>query len=302
MENPGCPRRRRPARLLGWMLGTAALTCLAQPAAIRPHWKVEYPPEPNGRTAVSAAVPLDEDSLLVSVVQPGANAGSPALHLGKQKFPVEVLGYDPVSSLSFLKVDGGVKPEPMRWLDRADGVIGGNLRALTQSGPLPCRAAGWVKQVGTKILPLALLQITFDQAAPPPGTPLVDAQGRVAGVIFQAAAGGNAAYAIPAEAVHRVRRNLGNGGHLQRGWLGLSLRAETKVPQVVKVLPNSPAATAGIRPADVLVKVGSRSVADYADAVNAFFYLIPGQPVPVKLRRGANQLEFTLTPARPPAK
>lgn len=44
---------------------------------------------------------------------------------------------------------------------------------------------------------------------------------------------------------------------------------------------------------------GSRQSADYADAANAFFDLIPGQPVQVKLRRGAGQLEFTLMPTEP---
>jgi hypothetical protein len=46
--------------------------------------------------------------------------------------------------------------------------------------------------------------------------------------------------------------------------------------------------------------VGSRQISDYADAANAFFYLIPGQAVRVKLLRGVDQLDFTLTPTRVP--
>jgi S1-C subfamily serine protease len=122
----------------------------------------------------------------------------------------------------------------------------------------------------------------------------------VAAIVFQESGSGNTGFAIPAEAVHRVQRDVCGGGRLVRGWLGLSLRAENQSPQIVRVLPNSPAAAVGIRPADVLVSVGSRQISDYADAANAFFYLIPGQAVRVKLLRGVDQLEFTLTPTRVP--
>jgi S1-C subfamily serine protease len=122
----------------------------------------------------------------------------------------------------------------------------------------------------------------------------------VAAIVFQESGTGNTGFAIPAEAVHRVQRDICGGGRLVKGWLGLSLRAENQSPQIVRVLPNSPAAAVGIRPADVLVSVGSRQISDYADAANAFFYLIPGQAVRVKLLRGVDQLDFTLTPTRVP--
>ena len=96
-----------------------------------------------------------------------------------------------------------------------------------------------------------------------------------------------------------MKKDVCSGGKLVRGWLGLSLRAETQSPQVVRVLPGSPAAQVGIQPSDVIQNVGGHSVSDYADAANAFFYLIPGQPVQLRLLRGAEQLEFTLTPTKP---
>jgi len=65
------------------------------------------------------------------------------------------------------------------------------------------------------------------------------------------------------------------------------------------VLPDSPAASAGVQPGDLLLSIGARQITDYADAVNAFFYVIPGQPVTAKLLRGVEQLEVTLTPTTP---
>jgi len=299
MEVPGCPRRRRPARMIGWMLIASALVCHSQPVAISPRWQVTFPPVANGRASVATAVPVNGDSILVSVVAAGCNAANPAMSLGNNPVATKVIGYDPVSRLGFYKVNGNIPLKPTEWLEETGGSIGSPLHALAPSGTVKCRCTGWVKQVGGKILPLALLRVAFEQAVPPPGTPLCDEAGRVVAIVFQESGNGNTGYAIPSEAVHRVRRDVGSGGPLVRGWLGLSLRAENQSPQVVRVIANSPAASAGILPADVLLSVGTRQITDYADAANAFFYLVPGQAVRVKLLRGVEQLEFTLTPTRP---
>ena len=156
----------------------------------------------------------------------------------------------------------------------------------------------WVKQVGGKILPLALLRVNFSHSVPPPGTPLLDDAGRVVAIVFQSSGGGNIGYALPAEAVQRVKQDITKGGQLSRGWLGLALRADSSIPRISRVLPDSPAAAAGIQPNDVLLSIGTRQITEYADAANAFFYLVPGQPVRVKLLRGAEPLEFTLTPTK----
>lgn len=301
MEDLGCPRRRRPARMMGWMLFASASVCLGEPAAISPRWQVAFPAAANGKAAESTAVPVNGDSLLVAVVMPRADALHPTLRMGNRTIPVQVIGHDPVSRLGFFEVEGPVLPKSMEWLDDAGGCAGTTLQAMAAGRMVKCRSTGWVKQVGGKILPLALLRVNFDQAVPPPGTPLLDPDGRVAAIVFQDSGTGNIGYAIPAEAVHRVRRDVCGGGPLIRGWLGFSLRAETQSPQIVRVLPKSPAAAAGIKPNDVLLAVGTRQITDYADAANAFFYLIPGQPVRVKLLRGVEQLEFTLTPTRPQA-
>lgn len=269
--------------------------------AVRSNWLVTYSTTEKNHSAKSVAVPLDVSSLLVTVVTPGANPAHPAVHLNLRELRTEVIGYDSVSRLALLKIEGAGAPAVMKWRKEARGVIGGPLQAVTAAGTQGCRATGWIKQVGVKILPLALLQVSFDRAVPPPGTPLLDPEGRVAAIVFQASGNGDIGYAIPAEAVHRVKRDLIKDGRLQRGWLGLSLYAESKSPKIVKVLANSPAANAGIKPADVLLNVGPHRISSYADAANAFFYLVPGQPVRVTLLRGTNPIEFTVTPTRPQA-
>jgi hypothetical protein len=284
-----------------WMLGASILLIHAEPVATSEQLLASYPPLPDGRACQSVAVPVNRDALLVTVVTPGANPLNPSLRMGNRSVPIRLIGHDPVTRLGFFQANGMASPRSAEWLDDSRGSVGTGLRAMTPEGPVKCLATGWVKQIGGKVLPLALLRVNFDRAVPAAGTPLTEPGGRVAAIVFQSTGSGNTGYAIPAEAMHRVRRDLCNGGRLIRGWLGLTLHSESQSPRIVRVLPNSPAAEAGILPGDVLLGVGSRQISDYADAANAFFYLVPGEPTHLKLLRGGKPLAFTLTPTRPQA-
>jgi hypothetical protein len=299
MEDLGRPRRRRPALMLAGMLLATVCPAVAEPVSISPRWEVDYPPAANGRAGESTAVLLDGHSLLVAVITQGAEVSKGSVKLGNRSITSQLVGCDLVSRLAFFKVEGVTAPKPTIWLNEVGANASASLMTVTPSGTLKCRSNGWVKQIGGKVLPLALLRVNFDQAVPPSGSPIVDSEGRVVGIMFQPAGSGNTGYAIPAEAIHRVRKDVSGGGKLVRGWLGLSLRAETQTPQVVRVLPGSPAAQAGIQPSDVIQSVAGRPISDYADAANAFFYLTPGQPVQLRLLRGSDQLDFTLTPTKP---
>lgn len=295
----GRPHRRSPIRWTTCLLLAFVATGLARPRIVPSGWSVTYPAATNGRSTHSAAVPVNDPSTMVTVVLPGGDASRPALRNGSLALKTDVIGYDPVSRLCFLRVKGTPPPNAPVWLDKAASCIGAPLQARTPGGLVKCRATGWVKQVRGKILPLALLRVTFDHAVPVAGTPLADASGRVVGLVFQAAGGDQTGYAIPTEAVQRVQRDITSRGHVARGWLGLSLRAENPAPRIVRILPDSPASQSGLRPGDVLQHVGARPISDYSDAVNAFFYLSPGQPVKIRFLRGVEPLEVALTPVVP---
>lgn len=278
------------------IFGGLTLAAFSQPVVISPRWQVSFPPVANGVAGNSMAVPVENGAMLVAVVAIGADPTNPKLRLGSRPVPAKVIGHDPVSRLEFIRVDGAESPKSITWSDEVGANATASLNTLEAGGSFKCRGTGWAKQVGGKVLPLALLRVSFSRAVPPPGTPITDERGRVVAIVFQASGSGNTGYAIPAEAVHRVMRDLVASGKLVRGWLGLALRAESQLPQISRVLPDSPASRAGVRVNDVILNIGSRHVTDYADAANAFFYLVPGEPVRVKLLRNAEQLELTLTP------
>jgi Do/DeqQ family serine protease len=110
------------------------------------------------------------------------------------------------------------------------------------------------------------------------GGPLVTLDGRVVGIntaIFSRSGGSvGIGFAIPSNMVKAVLRGAEHGGKLHRPWLGIAGQAVTadiakslKLKSVagvllVKIMPNSPAAEAGLKQRDVVTAIDGREVAD----------------------------------------
>lgn len=299
MADLECLGRRWPFLSIGLCFGFLATVCLAESVALVPHFQIVRPSAAGEKSLKCTAVPIGDGSILVTVYSEGTAQQGLKLQIENHQIPVKSIKRDPVSRIEFIQIEKEIATQSVAWRNAVneDGRMA--LVAMTLTGGANCRSTGWVKQMGGKILPFALLKVVFNGKTPVKGTPLVDENGKVAAIFFQESGVTQTGYAIPAEAVLRVQRDISSGGQLVRGWLGLALRAENPLPQVVRILPNSPASTAGIQIGDMITVIGNRKIVDYADAANAFFYLIPGQPVAVQLVRGDVFLEISVTPTKP---
>lgn len=85
------------------------------------------------------------------------------------------------------------------------------------------------------------------------------------------------------------------------GYLGVYLDTEQKEAVVVEVIPNSPAAAAGLRVGDVLLAVGDRATPDRDAFVAALGGHGPGATVVLRLRRDGTEQAVTVTLGRRPA-
>ncbi len=149
------------------------------------------------------------------------------------------------------------------------------------------------------------------------GGPMFDLAGNVIGIntaIFSPT-GGNVGigFAIPAEQAKPAIDALMKNGRVQRGYLGVGIQpvgediAESLGLQrdrgeiVARVEPGQPAATAGIRQGDVIVKVAGQEVTPD----NTLSYIIANAPigsrVPIELIRGGNRQTVTVTVAERPS-
>ncbi len=240
--------------------------------------------------SVSAAFAVGDGRHVVSVALSGVKADEGRLRLEGRELPAEVFS-DPVSRLVVFRMTG----PPGQALALMQAAPAGAGAAVKSGAGDNGKTTGWIKRVEGKILPLAMLTIDYAGTPPPPGTPLLDASGRVLAVSHQST-GPNSGYALPAEVVKRVLEDVLQGGQVSRGWIGLKLRPEAAMPQVTAVHEKSPSAVAGIKAGDILLEVGPRHLGDYSDAVNAFYFLRPGAPVDVRLKRGEQVIAVSVTP------
>jgi serine protease Do len=149
------------------------------------------------------------------------------------------------------------------------------------------------------------------------GGPMFDLNGNVIGIntaIFSPT-GGNVGigFAIPAEEAKPVIEALKGGGRVKRGYLGVGIQPVTEdiaaslgLPKdrgeiVARVEPGYPAARAGIRQGDVIIRVANQEVTPD----NTLSYIIAnsaiGARVPIELiRDGKRQTVTAIVGERPP--
>ncbi|HLE29037.1 MAG TPA: trypsin-like peptidase domain-containing protein [Anaerolineales bacterium] len=138
------------------------------------------------------------------------------------------------------------------------------------------------------------------------GGPLVDASGRVLGLNSSALARG-ASLAIPAAAARAVADALRRDGRVKRGFLGVSTQpvmlaeavaARLNQPSGLMVIgleKDGPAEKGGLMQGDVLVGVRGEAVADIEDLQNALGAETVGKLVTVKVVRGGEVKEISVT-------
>jgi serine protease Do len=135
------------------------------------------------------------------------------------------------------------------------------------------------------------------------GGPLVDMTGAVVGVNTAIASnnGNNSgvSFSIPANLVNRVARQLLERGTVARGYLGLQLAPSLEANTALKlgldrvwgalvetVHPDGPAATAGLQPGDVILKLDGVEIRDENQLINLISSLPAGQRIRLSVWRG----------------
>jgi RNA polymerase sigma factor (sigma-70 family) len=87
------------------------------------------------------------------------------------------------------------------------------------------------------------------------------------------------------------------------GYLGVMLAGDEDTNRVIihKVFPDSPAAKAGVKAGDVLLKVGEKRVTSPEEAIKLVQSWKPGDRVTIHFQRGGKEMEATVTLAKWPA-
>jgi len=138
------------------------------------------------------------------------------------------------------------------------------------------------------------------------GGPLLNIDGEMIGINVAVRAGAQGiGFAIPIDKVMAVSAELMASLATQKSWTGLHLKqGDSPTPQaavVTAVEEESPAAAAGLKPGDVITRIGTSKPERPLDVQRALLDLAAGERVEVAALRGKEDVKATLTLAKPSA-
>jgi S1-C subfamily serine protease len=118
-----------------------------------------------------------------------------------------------------------------------------------------------------------------------PGDPLLNREGAVIGILYQA---GTSSTFLPAQLVLGVVDDLRSTGKVSHGWLGVRGTAApgSGGAEVAALMPGSPA-TDVLQPGDVVVALGAVPIRSMADLRGRLYVLAPNSKIELSVLEGA---------------
>ncbi|MFT3778127.1 MAG: trypsin-like peptidase domain-containing protein [Ottowia sp.] len=232
----------------------------------------------------------------------------------------KVIGTDPESDLAVLKIDLGNLP--VMTLGNSDALLVGD-QVLAIGNPFGVGqtvTSGIVSALGRNQLGINTFEnfIQTDAAINPgnSGGALTDINGNLMGIntaIYSRSGGSmGIGFAIPVSTAKQVMESIVKNGQVVRGWIGVE--AGELTPELVQtfgikaaegaivtgVFNGGPAASAGIRPGDVITQVGGQPVRTVSELLTRIAALAPGEAAPFALDRRGEPVQTSVTPAQRP--
>ena len=212
------------------------------------------------------------------------------------------VGKDPDTDIALLRVEGD--PEELHPLELGDSssvqvgdptIAIGNPFGLERT--LTTGVVSALQRRLTAPSGFAIDDVIQTDAALNPGNsggPLLDANGRVIGINSQIATGGAGSsggsvgigFAVPVNTAKSVIPQLESTGRVERAYLGLQGATVPDGVLIEQVLPDSPAAQAGVRAGDTLERLGGRTVHTMDEVAEILASHRPGDVVDVEVRSG----------------
>ena len=228
-----------------------------------------------------------------------------------------VIGTDPDTDLAILKIE--LDKLPVIVLGNSDALdVGDQVLAIGNPfGVGQTVTSGIVSALGRSQLGINTFEnfIQTDAAINPgnSGGALVDVNGNLMGIntaIYSRSGGSmGIGFAIPVSTARMVLDGIVKDGQVTRGWIGVEpnelspelaetfgVKKTTEGVIITGVLQDGPAAQAGMRPGDVIVRVDSKKVGTVSELLTAVAGLKPGTAFTFDVQRGDKPLELSINP------
>lgn len=277
-------------------------------------------PSPEGPTArgVASGVLVTTDGTIVTNHHVVADAERIRVTLADgRRFEGTVIGSDPDSDLAIVKIPAQNLPRialgDARLLRKGEWVVAlGNPLGLGSSatvGVVSASRRGPVEVEGRTLQSVIQTDAAINQGNS--GGALVNLEGELIGIntaiLSTSFAGGSIGigFAIPINDAWPIVQQLMRRGRVLRPWIGIQYApvqsedewASTEPAKGVivnRVLPDSPAAAAGLAAGDIIRRLGAIPIESTSDVFRFIARHSPGQTVEVWVRRGSADHTFRL--------
>jgi serine protease Do len=297
-----------------------------QPGAENPYQEFfrrffqERPELPSDRqsNSLGSGFILSADGYILTNAHVAQDADKIIVRLSDQRErPAKVIGADDLTDVALLKIEGENLPTVK--IGDSDALeVGEWVMAIGSPFGLEQTATqGIVSAVGRNLPSGTYVPFIQSDVAVNPGSsggPLFNLRGEVVGINSQiySSTGGymGLSFAIPIKLAMQVVEQIKVTGQVTRGWLGVLLQAvnndlaeafkldRPRGALVAQILPDSPAASAGFRQGDIILRYGGEPVEDSSQLPRMIGVTPVGKTVAMSILRNGEPLEIKATIAR----
>lgn len=253
--------------------------------------------------SATPAICLGRDHWFVSVLPSGIEkkmADHIALRAGDKEFESEILHLHPSLRLCLIQAPGDV-PTFRRFplANLISPAPGTELYCRTAQSNCLTTVAGKDYHYLGKPLPVPLLRVRIRETNHmcQPGTPLVNADGELVGLLTERVPGSqDQAHAIPVSRIHKLVHEFEKFQKSGKVWVGMVFHHLTTTPEVLEIRNDSPAAKAGVKTGDVILKLNGQDVENLAELVEMIRSLPAGEKTEITVLRGHDRIPLTFVP------
>src|SRR5437660_12161147 len=244
---------------------------------------------------------VDPTGTLYTAYSVGGEAENVTVEFKGKKYPARQLMADLRSGIAMLKVDLASPALPIGNSDQleiATPVVAIGYPLDLAETPSFGMIAGFDRKCFGGYFPTKHLRVNLPPQRGEAGAPLLNFKGEVVGILLYTFEN-NSCYALPIEAAEKLRSDYVRFGEPRYGWIGTNVQeaaapVEGSRAVTTKVMKDTPAAEAGLKPGDVVLQIGRTKVHEPEDILEASFFLTAGDAVPITVVRGNEKITLQI--------
>src|SRR5438105_8429940 len=252
---------------------------------------------------------IDPTGTLYTAYTVGGEEGNFTIDFNGKRYPARQVLADIRSGMAILKTDVATPVLPIgksEELEVATPVVAIGYPLDLPETPNFGMIAGFDRKYLGRYFSTTHLRVNLPTQRGEAGAPLLNMKGEVVGILVSSLENNSACYAVPIEAAEKIRRDFVRFGEARHGWVGINVseaakQVEGSRAEMTQIMDGTPAANSGIKPGDILLRVGRKKVTQPEDVLDASFFITAGDTVPITVIRGNEKLIFKVQAGLHPA-